>query len=858
MAIYRGIGGAGDSNTDATVTAVTEQAVDAAQSATEAASSATQAANSAASASTSATNAASSATSSSTSAASSSSSASAAATSASNAQTARNAAELAQTAAETAQTGAETAETNAGNSAIAADASANDAATSEANAAASETASAASASAASTSATASANSATAASTSATAASTSAANAATSATNAATSEANAATSATSAATSATTATTKASEASTSATNAATSETNASTSETNAASSATAAASSATSASTSAATATTKASEAATSATNAATSETNAAASETAAAASQTAAEAAKDAALEALDSFDDRYLGQKASDPTLDNDGNALVAGALYFNTTDDVMKVYEGSVWVAAYASLSGALLQANNLSDVLDAAASRTNLGLGTAATTNATAYATAAQGALADSALQSFTETDPVFTAWDKSTGISITESQISDFGSYQPSGSYASAVHGHAISDVTGLQTALDGKVDDSQVLTNVPSGAVFTDTTYSVGNGGLTEINFTSALNTKLAGIEAGATGDQSASEILTAIKTVDGSGSGLDADTVDGIQAASFVRSDTSDVVVGNHEFYGTDTGGSYSNAPIEVREVNLVNTGQSAYAYSPAISWHWGGRVQTSMRLASDGHLYVDGSFGGQSKLWHAGNDGSGSGLDADTVDGLHASSFIRSDSDDTVSGSIIVSGSYRGAGMCGTYDSYKTQSIWAMGTSYRSANDGSNFGSLYGLAYKYTNNTTGGTMASGHQMVWCQNGTPNAAMGTNIWTSGNVTAYSDIRVKTNIEVIPNALDKVSKIGGYTFDRTDVGYDEEGNALTPIRQTGVIAQEILEVLPEAVTGGPTDNNPDGHYSVAYGNLVGLLIEAIKELKAEIDGLKGAK
>ena len=84
----------------------------------------------------------------------------------------------------------------------------------------------------------------------------------------------------------------------------------------------------------------------------------------AASSASSASASADAALAALDNFDDRYLGQKASDPTLDNDGDALVAGALYFNTTDDVMKVYEGSVWVAAYASLSGALLVANNLSD--------------------------------------------------------------------------------------------------------------------------------------------------------------------------------------------------------------------------------------------------------------------------------------------------------------------------------------------------------------------------------------------------------------------------------------------------------------------------------------------------------------
>jgi len=215
-----------------------------------------------------------------------------------------------------------------------------------------------------------------------------------------------------------------------TNAETSETNASSSQTASASSATAASSSATAAQTAetnaelaetgaaasaatattkANTATTKASEASASATNAATSESNAATSATSSATSatasetaKTASEAAKDAALAALDSFDDRYLGQKATDPTLDNDGNALIAGALYFNSTDDVMKVYEGSVWVAAYASLSGALLSVNNLSDVADTTASRTNLGLGTAATTASSAYATAAQGTLADTATQ------------------------------------------------------------------------------------------------------------------------------------------------------------------------------------------------------------------------------------------------------------------------------------------------------------------------------------------------------------------------------------------------------------------------------------------------------------------------
>jgi len=84
-------------------------------------------------------------------------------------------------------------------------------------------------------------------------------------------------------------------------------------------------------------------------------------------------------LSAYDNFDDRYLGPKSSDPTLDNDGNALLTGALYFNTASNVMKVYTGSSWVAAYVSAAGVLLTANNLSDVASTATSRTNLNVPT-----------------------------------------------------------------------------------------------------------------------------------------------------------------------------------------------------------------------------------------------------------------------------------------------------------------------------------------------------------------------------------------------------------------------------------------------------------------------------------------------
>lgn len=80
-----------------------------------------------------------------------------------------------------------------------------------------------------------------------------------------------------------------------------------------------------------------------------SENNASSSKTAAQSAQTAAESARDATLAAYDSFDDRYLGAQSSDPSVDNDGNALVGGTLYFNTTLGSMRLYTGSAWVPSY-----------------------------------------------------------------------------------------------------------------------------------------------------------------------------------------------------------------------------------------------------------------------------------------------------------------------------------------------------------------------------------------------------------------------------------------------------------------------------------------------------------------------------
>ena len=94
-----------------------------------------------------------------------------------------------------------------------------------------------------------------------------------------------------------------------------------------------------------------------------------------------------------------------------------------------------------------------------------------------------------------------------------------------------------------------------------------------------------------------------------------------------------------------------------------------------------------------------------------------------------------------------------------------------------------------------------------------------------------------NFTATGNITAYSDERLKSNIETISGALDKVNALRG-------VSYTKDGEA-----SIGVIAQEVQKVIPEVVQ----DN--EEYLSVAYGNLVGVLIEAVKELSAEVEALK---
>ena len=198
-----------------------------------------------------------------------------------------------------------------------------------------------------------------------------------------------------------------------------------------------------------------------------------AAQAAAESAQTAAEAAQAAAENVLDSFDDTYLGAKSSDPSADNDGNALSVGASYFNTATSRVRYYNGSAWQDQVAN---SLVQSNNLSDVASVSTARTNLGLGTAATQDSSAFATAAQ---ADQTVS-------------LTPGTGITTS-----GTY-PNFTITNSAPDQTVTFSSGGATTVAGTYPNFTISS--------VNTTYSVGDNGLTEKNFSNLLSTKLASIE----------------------------------------------------------------------------------------------------------------------------------------------------------------------------------------------------------------------------------------------------------------------------------------------------------------------------------------------------------------
>jgi len=119
--------------------------------------------------------------------------------------------------------------------------------------------------------------------------------------------------------------------------------------------------------------------------------------------------------------------------------------------------------------------------------------------------------------------------------------------------------------------------------------------------------------------------------------------------------------------------------------------------------------------------------------------------------------------------------------------------------------------------------------------------------------GTTASGTAGEIRATNNITAYfSDDRLKTRLNNIENALEKLCTLDGFYYEVNEtaqsLGYEK-------VKEVGVSAQQVQKILPEVVVSAPID---DKYLTVRYEKMIPLLIEAIKELKSEIDLLKGIK
>ena len=396
-------------------------------------------------------------------------------------------------------------------------------------------------------------------------------------------------------------------------------------------------------------------------------------------------------------------------------------------------------------------------------------------------------------------------------------------------------------------------------------------------------------------TKLDGIEASATADQTAAQLLTAIKTVDGSGSGLDADLLDGLDwgsatarrklglsalttydrntGSTTARYHTGVMGWGAIAFntilgWGAgffDTWSSPANSPSA--EASHWQ-GHQALHYTDSGNYHHG--YQFAVGAGNPAFCYLRGWWanGGSgyawAKMWNAANDGSGSGLDADLLDGVQGSSYLLK-SGGAMTGNIsfpagqnIIRTTHSSGFLEGSYNNVggnesKTNPIYTIGSSYNPTDTA--LSNMYGIGYSHTNLT--GMIGGGWGMYVAADGDVRIGLSGStgeIRATGNITAYySDERLKDFDGKIDNALDKVMKLNGYYFTENakakELGYSNDR------RQVGVSAQEVEAVLPEVVTEAPMPVNDEDYKTVWYDKLVPLLIEAIKEQQTQINELK---
>ena len=463
----------------------------------------------------------------------------------------------------------------------------------------------------------------------------------------------------------------------------------------------------------------------------------------------------------------------------------------------------------------------------------------------------------------------------------------------------------------------------------VAGNIYGGAIYTSDGSNIQSLNASFLSTGTVPNTRLSGTYSNVTGTGAldAGEITSGFgninigtSTFTGNGSGLtsvDADTVDGINSSSFLRSDADDTATGlitvsrSGEMLkladSSSTGSPYFGlwqASTRRAYIQYIDSGDRLYFANE------GGSTAIDLDGGVSGLKFVEGS--NTYTVWHSGNDGAGSGLNADTLDGVSSGSFLRSDANDSFSGTIsgtgdinisgnITAATYSGdgSGLTGvtatnasTLDNLdSTQFLRSDQSDTMDAGDNTKLtilcndagnaelelrgegqgtgrlfvgqSSAYGGGIEYNGDNTPATSGSGSDKITLY----RRDNGTNAWTAynnyndnnwefrGEVTAYSsDARLKDVSGNIEGAVEKVKALNGVIYTWNDTAFEKglKTYADSNAPEAGLLAQEVQKVLPEVVAPAPFDNE---YLTIKYERVVPLLVEAIKEQQSQIDELK---